>query len=295
MLCRVELEPTQTAAELARHAAARPFAAAPGSARAKTCDGRDASPRPLPLVKAGVTSLGPSRVRGKGSSSRTSTDRGSSVFDKLRRKRVGRPSRRLTLHQVRNAFSAAEHAIVIGLPLNRFVTINWQLAGAATPVTATGRFLKLARDWLRRLGAASAHIWVQECGRQNGLHAHLLIHVPPEFVRRFSHLQRRWLSAAGAEFRKGVIRSRPIGRSYRHALVGRQYGEEYRSDLSRALQYVLKESDQATRAEFDLRFSPKGGLVHRKRLGTSQNIGAAVRAAQGLRQYTKFAQKRTAI
>ncbi len=177
--------------------------------------------------------------------------------------------------QVQKFLRSVQYARLIGLPLNRFVTINWEAAGVTDAVRKTGRFLKLARDWLRRRGGGSAHVWVQECGPIVGQHAHILIHVSPDLVSAFSYRQRRWLTACGATFQLGIIRSRPIGRSYRHAAVGTQYGETYDSNLSAITQYMLKETDEETKRRFGLNTTTKGGVVYGKRIATSQNIGSA--------------------
>jgi len=47
-----------------------------------------------------------------------------------------------------NIMAAASFAWAIGLPLDSFTTVDWKDAGAADPLIATERFLKLAGDWL---------------------------------------------------------------------------------------------------------------------------------------------------
>ena len=185
-----------------------------------------------------------------------------------------RSGSRLRSEQVRNFIQAGWYAIGIGLPLNRFITINWEAAGVTDAVRATGRFIKLARDWLRRRGSSSAHAWVQEYGSIVGQHAHILIHISPELVRAFSYRQRRWLTACGATFQRGIVRSRPVGRSYRHAFFGTQYGETYESHLSAITQYVLKEAEEQTKLRFGMSATGRGGAVYGKRIATSQNIGS---------------------
>ncbi len=195
--------------------------------------------------------------------------------------RPARQQRRdaLTHPQVEKFLCAIKHARIIGLPLNRFFTINWEAAGATEPVRATGRFLKLARDWLRRQGSASAHVWVQECGLIVGQHAHILMHISPSLARAFSCHQRGWLSACGATFQAGIIKSRPVGHSYTHALVGIQHGERYQVHLAAATQYMLKESEAEAKRRFKLTVASKGGSTRGKRIATSQNIGSAARCA----------------
>lgn len=181
-----------------------------------------------------------------------------------------RPSSSLSKRQAANLAAAARYAVELGAPLNRFVTINWEAAGVVDCAGATGRFLKYASDWLRRRGGHIAYIWVQEGGNRVGQHAHILLHVPADLARRFSELQRRWLGGCGAEFHRGLIKSRPVGRSYRAA-----FGSDpsiYDGNLRRVLGYLLKEADEVGQ--------PGGqcSLVVGKRCATSQNIGARARA-----------------
>jgi hypothetical protein len=193
----------------------------------------------------------------------------------------GRPAKprkgswRLTEPQRSNLFAAARHAAEIGLPLNRFVTINWEAAGVGDGVKATGRFLKHAGDWLRRHGRRLAYVWVQERGRRVGQHVHILLHVPPPCARRFGQLQARWLRASGATLRKGIVKTKPVGRSYADALQGEKSG--YLSNLGRVLRYVMKQSSGRIEPRTH-RWDTSGSLVLGKRCSTSENIGAAARA-----------------
>lgn len=182
---------------------------------------------------------------------------------------------RLTGTQRSNLITASRHAATIGLPLNRFVTINWEAAGVGDAVRATGRFLKQAQDWLRSHEQRLAYVWVQERGRRVGQHVHILLHVPPACARRFGQLQRRWLRTCGATFGKGVVKTRPVGRGYAAALSKGESG--YLRDLDRVLRYVLKQS--TVRAGSGTHpWSTSGSLVIGKRCSTSENIGTAARA-----------------
>lgn len=177
-----------------------------------------------------------------------------------------------------NLLEAAFFSQQCGMPLNRFTTIHWQKGGIAGPSQwATGRFLKLAADWLRLRGATLAYIWVRENGHDKGDHVHILLHVPPDLARAFSSRQRGWLKACGATFKKGVIYSRPIGRTLSHALAGLQYGEQYSDHLKTTLAYILKGANAKTRQRLGLPLAEPGGAVIGKRCSTSQNIGRAAR------------------
>jgi len=189
------------------------------------------------------------------------------------RRRKG--SWRLTGPQRSNLIAASRHAATIGLPLNRFVTINWEAAGVGDGVRATGRFLKQAQDWLRRLGHRLAYVWVQERGGRVGHHVQILLHVPPACVRRFGQLQRGWLRSARATLRKGIVKTRPVGRDYAAALRPEKGG--YLRNLDIVLRYVMKQSSRRARPEARF-WGTSGSFVLGKRCSTSENTGSAARA-----------------
>jgi hypothetical protein len=177
--------------------------------------------------------------------------------------------------QMGNIDRAVSHALEIGLPLNRFVTINWEAAGIEDCTRATGRFLKQAGDWLRRLGRSLAYVWVQERGARIGQHVHILLHVPADLARRFSGLQRGWLKACGARFHKGLIKSRCVGRSYRAAGISMQGA--YCENLERVVGYLLKEGPPSIGRKAAER-QRRRSFVRGKRCSTSENIGALARS-----------------
>lgn len=179
----------------------------------------------------------------------------------------------LTDLQTAGILDAALWAVELGLPLNRFVTINWEAAGVPASSKATGRFLKYAGDWLRRRGSQIAYVWVQERGPRVGQHVHILIHVPARLARRFSELQRRWLKACGACFCKGMIKSRSVGRSYRGATLA---SGAYAENLESVLRYILKQSHLGV--ALSDRPSASQSRVIGKRCATSENIGALSRS-----------------
>jgi hypothetical protein len=203
-----------------------------------------------------------------------------SPANKLNKQRnsATRVSHSIKQHDAENILAAAHFAIQCDLPLNRFVTIHWQQARLAGPAqAATLRFLKLARDWMRLRGAQLAFVWVRENGPTKGEHVHILLHCPPALARGFGERQRGWLKQAGAHFCRGVIFTRPIGRNYRHATVGMQFGEAYTNHLGEVLGYVLKgASPQAARVLGFVRLEA-GGMVVGKRCSTSENIGRIAR------------------
>lgn len=199
---------------------------------------------------------------------------------RMARQRLSRDrvSHSLSESQAQNIIDAAHFAATMAKPLNRFTTIHWQQAGVTTNIQgATLRFLKLAADWLRLRGETLAYIWVRESGDGKGEHVHILLHVPPYLGRAFSSRQRGWLKACGASFSKGMIFSRPVGRSLSHAFVGIRYGEPYQDHLDAALNYVLKSTSPHAHARLGLPKHEPSGVIIGKRCSTSQNIGRAAR------------------
>jgi hypothetical protein len=145
--------------------------------------------------------------------------------------------------------------------------------GVSDPVEATGRFLKLARDGLRSQGAASAHVWVNECGRVHGDHTHIVIHIPAHLRKWWVARQRRWFKQCGAVPVKGGIKSRPVGRSYHCAQGDEQSRAHYMTNLYETLDYMLKGVCPRARTTFNVRRKAYGGELIGKRTATSQNIG----------------------
>jgi hypothetical protein len=203
-------------------------------------------------------------------------------------KTVGKPvSRRKTTHaltmpQVRLIMKGALHAIVIGLPLNRFITIDWELAGIDDALKAQAAFLKLLRDWLGRSGQATAYVWVQERGKAIGIHSHILICISPSLVCRLGLLQRGWLKRVGVVLKKGVIRSHPIGLTSSVAFAPDAFTQAlYRQNLEEIVGYIIKGADTKARRSHGLRRTPQYSLITGKRAGTSRNVGAKAIGAYG--------------
>ena len=194
------------------------------------------------------------------------------------RNRADRSSEALSLSMARGLIEATGFAVCAGLPFNRMVTIHWEAARVADDLKATGRFLKLARDWVRCHGGVMAFLWVRENGPVKGRHVHILMHLPPDLARAFNRCQRRWLRACGAIWRAGVLLSRPVGRSLSHAMTG---GADYEANLTDALGYLLKGADGPARKALRIRRCESGGEVVGKRCGVSQNIGPAARRNTG--------------
>ena len=212
---------------------------------------------------SGVAAFSPSRI-GRGGA----------------RNRADRESLALTADQIANLTAAERHALAIGLPFTRMVTIHWQAAGVALDAMpwATGRFTDLLTKALLRHGSGTAWLWVHENGERKGGHCHMLAHVPTDLVPTFVKLQRGWLRRiSGNPYRARVIHSKPIG-----GRLGLEVGnpELHAINLTTALAYVLKGASPVAASQFGLERLEAGGRVIGKRCGTSQNIGAKARKAK---------------
>ena len=197
--------------------------------------------------------------------------------------------RNLPLHprwrKARTNLTAAErHAALIGLPLNRMITIHWQASGVplAGMVKATGRFIDLMIKALARHGSKTAWLWVHENFGPKGGHCHLLAQVPADLVPVITGLQRGWLRRiTGQTYRARVIYSKPIG-----GRLGLETGNLglYAINLEAALAYILKWASPEAASRFGIERLEPGGRVIGKRCGTSQNIGANAREEGPKRQ-----------
>ncbi|MFC4442179.1 hypothetical protein [Caulobacter henricii] len=181
----------------------------------------------------------------------------------------------LSESDARKVLEASNHAELTGLPFNAFKTIHWERAGVTDDLAATGRFLKLAGDWIRSRGGQFGWAWTREGGPAKGNHVHIVFHLPPELARDFHRRQRGWLKACGARWRSKVVLTRRIGRNLRQALAG---GEDYRVNLGEVLDYILKGADRSARERLGIERDEPGGVVIGKRCGISQNLGPAARA-----------------
>ena len=183
-----------------------------------------------------------------------------------------RQSHYIKRHPAVNVHHATRYSERIGLPLNRFVTINLTRLGCA-PREAGRIFRRLRAErfapWLRRTsankgGVPPTYVWSLEAG---GGHTacHWLVHVPERLHRAFAAKLQQWLaSLAGDTPEPSVADVRPI-----YNLVG-------------ARRYVLKGTEPVWAEHLAVRPVPQG-LVFGKRSGFSRNLGPAARKRGGYR------------
>jgi hypothetical protein len=216
-----------------------------------------------------------------------------------------RHSAHLTEQQAIGLIAAAVHARNIERPLNRFITIHLE-RGDLDPRThraqdAVGRYLRLAGQWLADRDVPITFIWVLEHAQGTGLHAHILIHVPPALAKDFGYRARsRWLSLCGIEPQKNVIRSKPVGpRGFGLVTATSKDRQSYLNQLQGVLRYITKainpdakskllsQSARASRpsaAELLGIESEYCEPIYGRRCSRSQNIGEAAR--------TRYAEER---
>lgn len=216
-----------------------------------------------------------------------------------------RPSEYLTATKALDLIEAANHARIIGLPLNLAITVHFErgdLKPHYTPQHATGYFLKAATQWLglEKRGIAGTYIWVMEHVMGTGRHVHILMHCPPEYQAAFSKMaKRKWVKLAGMDTtdKKTVHIERVGPRGYTVAQSSPKHQQQYLNQLKGAFKYHLKgiNPDQALPKQMGvdgsvaelLGIEPEDNQpIFGRRASQSQNIskGARDQYAAGNRQ-----------
>lgn len=198
------------------------------------------------------------------------------------RNRADRTSEQLTTGQVELLTGGARHSCTIGLPLNRHITVQFQLMGIVERDTLpeVRLILKKSGDWIAANGGQFAAIWSREVGPKKGTHLHLAAHIPDGLAVRYFQMLRRWLRRRLKVDRWGC------GTVLTRCIKGAPKGPEmacsalYRVNLWKVASYLAKGSSPALVASYRLThdYEP-GGTVTGKRAGTTANLG---RAARGL-------------
>ncbi len=179
-----------------------------------------------------------------------------------------RLSQEISAAQVENLVQAAGFAALIGLPLNRHLTILWKQANCIGRVQdIQGRFIERLRKWLEYRGVVPAFVWVVERGRENGLHSHIVVHVPAAHREAFRQMLPRWID--------GDVDAKTV----KLTSVRYRVGDGYLSAVKGLLRYLLKGAARRSTNQLGITHRPQG-LVMGKRAGTSQNLGPL---ARGLR------------
>ena len=177
----------------------------------------------------------------------------------------------INLLAAENVIQAAGYADQIGLPLNRHLTITWELAQCVGRVQdIQTRFLERYAKWVRYHGSNPAYVWVIENGSVWGYHSHIMIHVPSHLYTDFKKMLPRWID--GEPDLSGHTRTcmpKPIKYGF---------GINRWNRLKGVVRYILKgvESEAANLLKINPR-PDKAGIVFGRRVGTSENIGQAAR------------------
>ena len=123
------------------------------------------------------------------------------------------------------------------MPLNRFITIAWGRGGISADhaVDATGKFIRLAREWLRMRECAMPWVWVREGSQRFGQHAHILLHIPPHLSPLFRLMPLRWTKAIlPNRYVAGVLQTQRL------KYAGSSNAPAYEAELIGKVHYMLK-------------------------------------------------------
>lgn len=175
---------------------------------------------------------------------------------------------------IHHAVRIADH---LGIPLNRWVTINFSLTESAGR-DASFQFARLRKDyfgkWVTRPAVGSAFspvpptfVWAFEHGGGH-LAVHWLVHVPPGRFTEFGLRLSSWVEVvAGKAVSPRTINVKPA------------------TTPRGACKYMLKGIDPAYASFYGIDHSPQG-RVDGRRSGMSRNLGPAVkRRLQELGEY----------
>jgi hypothetical protein len=171
-----------------------------------------------------------------------------------------------------NIHHATRYSEQIGLPLNRFITINFtQTSCPHSDAGAVFRRMLAERfaPWFRRTAQVGrvippTYVWSMEgAGGQAALH--WLVHIPAGQLRAFERKLFDWLaSLLGEPPAAGVVKVQSV-----YNLVG-------------ARRYILKGTDPIWAKHLGVRAVDQGVVIG-KRSGFSKNLGPAARKRAGYR------------
>lgn len=196
------------------------------------------------------------------------------------------------LRQLENFWAALGHSARLGVRPNETFDIHFDRGGLIDPLNfarvSLREFLKSARQWIERKGKQTSYIWVLENrgdGEGHGIHAHILIHVPPELATRFHQLKPRWARKAGLDMGKQGVLNRTVVPTLEAAKGKLRYMSK---DLDPRHLPIFQ--DVTGRVHLDDRGKPSDQPIYGKKCGVSRNIDAKARMAyrgQHLEEATK--------
>lgn len=168
------------------------------------------------------------------------------------RNRADRATWQLTERQCRLLLERSHDAWDADQALNRFITLAWGKSGleGCEATSATGQFIRVAREWMRFHGHAMPWVWVQEAGDTFGQHAHILLHVPRELDLLFRPMPLRYV--------KSILKTRYVAGSLQTQRLASAYSwksnpELYRAVLLGKLHYMMKCAPRQLECALDLK------------------------------------------
>jgi hypothetical protein len=192
-------------------------------------------------------------------------------MDRIRLSNVGarRASHFINRRPAVNIHHATKYADKIGVPLNRFITINFTLADCPRELAARLLQKMISQrfaPWLRRTASVKiplTYVWTLEAAGGQ-MAAHLLVHIPKPLMTEFEARLRQWLCGLFGveEIDSSVLHIRDVDN-----LVG-------------AKRYLLKGIDPVWADHLAVRPVAQG-MVIGKRSGFSRNLGPAARKRGG--------------
>ena len=157
-----------------------------------------------------------------------------------------------TKKHCKDLIAAAYASVAIGKPFNRFITLLWEKSGIdrCGNVKATAHFIRLASAWARGNGYRLIWAYVQEFGRVNFAHVHLLLHVPAHLDDAFTRLPQKWAAQClpSRKYVTDLVQTRKLYPPKHDDLDG----GAYLAELLGKVHYMLKCSPRAWEAELDM-------------------------------------------
>jgi hypothetical protein len=180
-------------------------------------------------------------------------------------------NRQITLSAAENAIQAVGYADLIGLPLNRHLTVSWEHAQCVGRVQdVQGRFLERFCKWVRYHGVVGAYVWSIENGAVLGYHSHIFLHVPSCLLKPFMGKLPDWID--------GDVDQSGGTKTYKVTTIKYGCGVMRFNRLKGITRYILKAAnDDAAQLLGIIQQPDKAGVVIGKRTGTSENIGRKAR------------------
>lgn len=186
------------------------------------------------------------------------------------RNRADRVSYYLSDKQVERLMQAAENALSSERVFQRHWTVHYGLCGIEPKDGArfVGKLLDLVSKQARREGGRMSAIWVRERASGKGEHVHILLHLPAGMSLR--NRTRRWIRAAGGQYRAGVSKVTVIGG--RLSKVEETRDSHTARNAENVVRYFLKAGKREAGERLGLLYSGAGGVITGKRCGYTKNI-----------------------